>query len=55
MAALSARRNVETMVSNPLGAKGVTAEAAIARLSLEALPALDRFERIANPFRRAVP
>jgi DNA-binding CsgD family transcriptional regulator len=43
------------MVGNPLGAKGVTAEAAIARLCLKGLPALDLFERIAGPFRRAVP
>ena len=43
------------MVSNPLGAKGVTAEAAIARLCLKGLPALDLFERVASPFRRAVP
>jgi DNA-binding CsgD family transcriptional regulator len=43
------------MVRNPLGAKGITAEAAIARLSLQGLPALDLFERIAIPFRRAVP
>jgi DNA-binding CsgD family transcriptional regulator len=42
------------MVSSPLGAKGVTAEAAIARLSLQGLPALDFFERVARPFRRAV-
>ena len=39
---------------NPLGARGVTAEAAIARLSLQGLPALDFFERVARPFRRAV-
>jgi DNA-binding CsgD family transcriptional regulator len=43
------------MGRNQLGAKGVTAEAAIARLSLQGLPALDLFERIAIPFRRAVP
>jgi DNA-binding CsgD family transcriptional regulator len=43
------------MVSNPLGVKGVTAEAAIARLCLKGLPALDLFERVAGPFRRAVP
>jgi DNA-binding CsgD family transcriptional regulator len=43
------------MVGNPLGAKGVTAEAAIARLCLKGLPALDLFERVAIPFRRAVP
>jgi DNA-binding CsgD family transcriptional regulator len=43
------------MVRNPLGAKGITAEAAIARLSLQGLPALDLFERLAIPFRRAVP
>jgi GAF domain-containing protein len=43
------------MVRSPLGARGVTAEAAIARLCLKGLPALDLFERIAIPFRRAVP
>jgi DNA-binding CsgD family transcriptional regulator len=43
------------MVSNPLGARGVTAEAAIARVCLKGLPALDLFERVASPFRRAVP
>jgi DNA-binding CsgD family transcriptional regulator len=42
------------MVSNPLGARGVTAEAAIARLSLQGLPALDFFERVARPCRRAI-
>jgi len=42
-------------MSNPLGAKGVTADAAIARLCLKGLPALDLFERVASPFRRAVP
>jgi DNA-binding CsgD family transcriptional regulator len=46
---------IDVMVRNPLGTKGVTAEAAIARLSLKSLPALDLFERIAIPFRRAVP
>ena len=40
---------------NPLGAKGAAAEAAIARLSLEGLPALEFLERAAAPFRRAVP
>jgi DNA-binding CsgD family transcriptional regulator len=43
------------VTANPLGAKGVTAEAAIARLCLEGLPALDLFERAAAPFRRAIP
>jgi DNA-binding NarL/FixJ family response regulator len=43
------------MVGNPLGARGVTAEAAIARLCLKGLPALELFERLAIPFRRAVP
>jgi DNA-binding CsgD family transcriptional regulator len=43
------------MVSNPLGARGVTTEAAIARLCLKGLPALDLFEQVARPFRRAVP
>jgi len=41
-------------MTNPLGSRGVAAEAAIARLSLQGLPALDFFERIARPFRRAV-
>jgi DNA-binding CsgD family transcriptional regulator len=40
---------------NPLGAKGAAAEAAIARLSLEGLPALEFLERAAVPFRRAMP
>jgi DNA-binding CsgD family transcriptional regulator len=43
------------MLSNPLGARGVAAEAAIARLSLQGLSALDLFERVARPFKRAVP
>jgi DNA-binding CsgD family transcriptional regulator len=43
------------MVPNPLGTKGVTAEAAIARLCLKGLPAMELFERVAVPFRRAVP
>ncbi|HEX6525756.1 MAG TPA: helix-turn-helix transcriptional regulator [Streptosporangiaceae bacterium] len=43
------------MIANPLGAKGITAEAAIAKLCLEGLPALELFERAATPFRRAVP
>jgi DNA-binding CsgD family transcriptional regulator len=43
------------MVGNPLGAKGVAAEAAIARLCLKGLPALELLERVAIPFRRAVP
>ena len=48
-------RTIHHMVGNPLGAKGVTAEAAIARLCLKGLPALELFERAAIPFRRAVP
>src|SRR5262249_25611192 len=40
---------------NPLGAKGVAAEAAIARICLQGLPALELFERAAGPLRRAVP
>jgi len=40
---------------NPLGAKGAAAEAAIARLSLEGLAALEFLERAAGPFRRAMP
>jgi DNA-binding CsgD family transcriptional regulator len=43
------------MLANPLGAKGVAAEAAIARLCLRGLPALELFEQVAIPFRRAVP
>ena len=43
------------MIANPLGAKGIAAEAAIAKLCLEGLPALELFERAAAPFRRAVP
>jgi DNA-binding CsgD family transcriptional regulator len=43
------------VIGNPLGAKGITAEAAIAKLCLERLPALELFERAAAPFRRAVP
>jgi len=42
-------------MANPLGAAGVAAEAAIARLCLEGLPALELFERAAAPLRRAVP
>jgi DNA-binding CsgD family transcriptional regulator len=42
------------VLGNPLGAEGVAAEAAIARLCLEGLPALDLFERAAVPLRRAV-
>jgi DNA-binding CsgD family transcriptional regulator len=38
-----------------LGAKAITAEAAIARLCVEGLPAMELFERAAMPFRRAVP
>ena len=37
------------VMANPLGAKGVAAEAAIARLCLEGLPALELFERAAVP------
>jgi DNA-binding CsgD family transcriptional regulator len=40
---------------NPLGARGIAAEAAIARLCLDGLPALELFERAAVPLRRAVP
>ena len=43
------------MTGNPLGARGITAEAAIARLCLQGLPALDLFERAAAALRRAVP
>jgi len=45
----------DAVIGNPLGAKGVAAEAAIARLCLEGLPALELFERAAAPLRRAVP
>ena len=54
MDAPSAWRNIAVMVNQPLGTRGVTAEAAVARLSLQGLPALDFFERVARPFRRAV-
>ena len=43
------------MACAPLGTKGITAEAAIARLCLRDLPALELFERVAMPLRRAVP
>ena len=43
------------MIRNPLGARGVAAEAAIARLCLESLPAMELFERAAGPLRRVVP
>jgi GAF domain-containing protein len=43
------------MVRSPLGAEGVAAEAAIAHLCVEGLPAMELFERAAIPFRRAVP
>jgi DNA-binding CsgD family transcriptional regulator len=43
------------MIANPLGARGITAEAAIAKLCLDGLPAMELFERAALPFRRAVP
>ena len=42
------------VTGTPLGAEGVAAEAAIARLCLEGLPALELFERAAIPLRRAV-
>jgi DNA-binding CsgD family transcriptional regulator len=38
-----------------LGPRAITAEAAIARLCVEGLPAMELFERVAIPFRRAVP
>ena len=44
-----------SIVRAPLGTKGTTAEAAIARLCLKGLPALELFERVAMPLRRAVP
>jgi DNA-binding CsgD family transcriptional regulator len=43
------------MMVNPLGAAGAAAEAAIARLSLEGLPALEFLDRAAGPFRQAIP
>jgi hypothetical protein len=43
------------VIGNPLGAKGVAAEAAIARLSLHGLPALEFLERAAVPLRQALP
>jgi len=43
------------VIGNPLGAKGVAAEAAIARLCLEGLAAMELFERASIPLRRAVP
>ena len=43
------------MMVNPLGAKGAAAEAAIARLSLEGLSALEFLERASVPFRGAMP
>ncbi len=46
--------NLYGVVSNPLGAKGVAAEAAIARLSLQGLPALEFLERAAVPLRQAL-
>ena len=46
---------LDVMIANPLGIKGITAEAAIAKLCLEGLPALELFERAAVPLRRAVP
>jgi DNA-binding CsgD family transcriptional regulator len=46
---------VDAVMANPLGAEGAAAEAAIARLSLEGLPALEFLEHAAVPFRQAVP
>ncbi|MBO0815250.1 MAG: hypothetical protein J2P30_08930 [Actinobacteria bacterium] len=43
------------MTGNPLGAQGAAAEAAITRLSLEGLPALEFLERAAIPLRQVVP
>jgi DNA-binding CsgD family transcriptional regulator len=43
------------MVRSSLDAKAISAEAAIARLCVEGLPAMELFERAARPFRRAVP
>ena len=43
------------MTVSPLGARGAAAEAAVDRLSLEGLPAMEFLERAAVPFRRAVP
>jgi DNA-binding CsgD family transcriptional regulator len=46
---------IDDVMLNPLGAEGAAAEAAITRLSLEEYPALEFLERVAIPFRRAVP
>ena len=46
---------LDAVIGSPLGAEGAAAEAAIARLSLEGLPALEFLERAAIPFRQAVP
>ena len=54
--ALPERPNtLDAVIGNPLGAKGAAAEAAIARLSLESLPALEFLERAAIPVRQTVP
>lgn len=52
---ITSRAYRRSVTGNPLGAKGVTAEAAIARLCLQGLPPLELFERAAVPFRRALP
>lgn len=46
---------LDAVTSNPLGAKGAAAEAAITRLSLEGLPALEFLERAVTPLRQVVP
>jgi DNA-binding CsgD family transcriptional regulator len=44
-----------SVTGNPLGAQGAAAEAAITRLSLQGLPALEFLERAAAPLRQVVP
>lgn len=46
---------LDAVAGNPLGVKRAAAEAAITRLSLAGLPALEFLERAAAPLRRAVP
>jgi DNA-binding CsgD family transcriptional regulator len=46
---------LDAVTGNPLGARGVVAEAAITRLSLQGLPALEFLERAAAPLRQVVP
>lgn len=46
---------LDAVTGNPLGAQGAAAEAAITRLSLQGLPALEFLERAAAPLRQVVP